>query len=158
MAPEALRTRRFSEKSDVFGFGVTMWEIISGKRPWSGSDSIDVVVRVCNRERMKLPHCQDHRMLELIERCWKHSDYERPSMKQVLNLVDKSWRDSGGHLSSDPYGGLANLIKNGAAFQHDANVTENSMVEEGITPKRSFILTGDDKPQQDADGYVQFHA
>jgi serine/threonine protein kinase len=55
MAPEALRRKKFSEKSDVFSFGVTLWEMLSGCSPFQGCESMDVVVRVCNGERLAIP-------------------------------------------------------------------------------------------------------
>jgi serine/threonine protein kinase/ankyrin repeat protein len=117
MSPEALRLKKFSEKSDVFAFGVTMWEIIKGQRPWPGKDSMDVVFRVCSGERMKLPeNCPNDTIPNLIALCWSQEERERPTMKELLNELDLAWKDAGGPSELDPSGGVAALIK-GEAFQ-----------------------------------------
>jgi len=42
MAPELLRNEPFTEKCDVFSFGVIMWELCTLKRPWDGVKPMQV--------------------------------------------------------------------------------------------------------------------
>jgi hypothetical protein len=46
-APEAIRRRRYSEASDVFSFGVLLYEMVAQGAPWRGHSNMDVVVLVC---------------------------------------------------------------------------------------------------------------
>jgi len=46
MAPEILYGQRATERSDIYGLGIVMWEAIAGKRLFSGGTDIDVVMRV----------------------------------------------------------------------------------------------------------------
>ncbi|KAH9256510.1 hypothetical protein BASA81_005425 [Batrachochytrium salamandrivorans] len=108
MSPEAIRERKFSEKSDVFSFGVTMFEIIARERPWALKDSMDVVFRVCSGERMNIRHLApwDQSMQQIMIRCWAQTPEQRPSMKEVLEWVEVAWRNAGGDVAVDPTGGI----------------------------------------------------
>lgn len=108
MSPEAIRERKFSEKSDVFSFGVTMFEIIARERPWALKDSMDVVFRVCSGERMSIRHLApwDQSMQQIMIRCWAQTPEQRPSMKEVLEWVEVAWRNAGGDVAVDPTGGI----------------------------------------------------
>jgi len=46
-APEAIRRRRYSEASDVFSFGVLLFEMVTQGPPWAGHSNMDVIVLVC---------------------------------------------------------------------------------------------------------------
>jgi len=85
MAPEAMRYRTFSEQSDVFSFGVTLFEVVAGRRPWHGVESMDVVYRICGGERLSIsPQENCHPFLrELVQACQRHEPSERPSMREV---------------------------------------------------------------------------
>jgi len=84
MAPEAMQNRNFSEKTDVFSFGVTLYEVICGKRPWDGFETLDVAFRVINGERLCVPDSTSQAELrQLVERCQMQIASERPSMKDV---------------------------------------------------------------------------
>ena len=63
-APEALRRRRYSEASDVFAFGVLLYEMAAQRSPWQGRNNLDVVVKVCSGERMKIPTDDDNKKEE----------------------------------------------------------------------------------------------
>ena len=161
--------KEFSEKSDVFAFGVTMWEIVQGKRPWAESETLDVAIRVCSGERMALPSSSlTISIAPLIGKCWAHLEGDRPSMQEVFSSVDTTWRDFGGHLEPDPSGGVATLIK-GEAFlrprgQGQRHVTNGgggqflaSAVE--LPEEPSFILPvedGSDEKVETEPGYVDW--
>ncbi|EQC34976.1 serine/threonine protein kinase [Saprolegnia diclina VS20] len=86
MAPESLSPPHvFSPASDVFSFGVTMWEVYSGTKPFEGQHALDVAVRVCEGDRLPLqnvPIPEAH--LELIARCFAPDPMARPSMAEVF--------------------------------------------------------------------------
>jgi serine/threonine protein kinase len=46
MSPEAVTKRQYSQKSDVWSFGVTLWEMCTGELPFSGMEPIQVAVQI----------------------------------------------------------------------------------------------------------------
>jgi serine/threonine protein kinase len=57
MAPESLSDGHFSEKSDVWSYGVTTWEIFSGgKAPYPGTDPLTLVQSLEHGYRMPQPY------------------------------------------------------------------------------------------------------
>ncbi|KAL6629406.1 hypothetical protein ACP70R_029171 [Stipagrostis hirtigluma subsp. patula] len=56
MAPELIRNEPFTEKCDIFSFGVIMWELCTLSRPWEGIPSVQVVYSVANEgARLEIP-------------------------------------------------------------------------------------------------------
>ena len=77
MPPEAIDRRRWSEKSDVWAFGVTLWEILSdAMMPFRfvGSDEL-VAQRVCSGERLTQPDGSPPALYALLQLCCDHVLY-----------------------------------------------------------------------------------
>ncbi|XP_076806967.1 ephrin type-A receptor 4-like [Clavelina lepadiformis] len=93
-APEAITYRKFTSSSDVWSFGIVMWEVMSyGERPYWGMSNQDVIQAVGSGYRlpapMDCPQVQHHLMLE----CWKKDRAERPKFAQIVSSLDKMLRD-----------------------------------------------------------------
>ncbi|KAM7276654.1 hypothetical protein ACFE04_018520 [Oxalis oulophora] len=86
MAPELIRNEPFTEKSDIFSFGVIMWELCTLSRPWLGVPPERVVYAVAHEgSRLDLP---EGPLGKLISDCWAEPQ-ERPSCQEILcRLLD----------------------------------------------------------------------
>ncbi|XP_035657342.1 fibroblast growth factor receptor 4-like [Branchiostoma floridae] len=84
MAPESLFQRMYTSKSDVWSFGVLLWEIVTlGATPYSGMSSRQVMGHVKHGYRMeKPPHC-DGKLYSIMAACWEEQPTERPSFQQL---------------------------------------------------------------------------
>ena len=85
MPPEALRRRRFSEKSDVWAFGVTAWELLTGGDvPYALIGSNEAVgERVIGGERLPRPDGCPDALWALLQRTWAATPAERPAFVEV---------------------------------------------------------------------------
>ncbi|KAG2483816.1 hypothetical protein HYH03_017339 [Edaphochlamys debaryana] len=93
MAPEILRNERCDEKSDVFSFGVILYELVTGREPWESLNPMQVVGVVgFNGQRMDLPSDLDPAVNALIQACWADKPTERPSFSQVLATL-QGWTE-----------------------------------------------------------------
>ncbi|KAI3876542.1 hypothetical protein MKW98_015925 [Papaver atlanticum] len=88
MAPEVLRNERSDEKSDVYSYGVVLWEIATQKIPWDNFNSIQVIGAVgFMDQRPDIPKEMDPRWVCIIESCW-HSDPKcRPTFQELLEIL-----------------------------------------------------------------------
>ncbi|EOD07210.1 hypothetical protein EMIHUDRAFT_62203, partial [Emiliania huxleyi CCMP1516] len=91
MPPEALRRRRFSEKSDVWAFGVTAWELLTGgDMPYAFIGSNEAVAeRVCGGERLKRPNGCPDELWALIQRTWAAAPAERPTFMELAGELTR---------------------------------------------------------------------
>ncbi|PAV60902.1 hypothetical protein WR25_17154 [Diploscapter pachys] len=89
--PESLKQRKFSHASDVWAFGVTMWEIFSlGEEPWIGCRAIDVLKRLDAGERLEKPaHCSQQ-IYDLCLLCWKLEPNLRPPFTRLKNFLKEA--------------------------------------------------------------------
>ncbi|RZC56195.1 hypothetical protein C5167_015045 [Papaver somniferum] len=72
MAPEVLRNDRSDEKSDVYSYGVILWEIATQKIPWDNYNSMQVIAAVgCMNQRLEIPKEMDPGWVSIIESCWQ---------------------------------------------------------------------------------------
>uniref|UniRef100_A0A3B5B0Y0 Tyrosine-protein kinase n=1 Tax=Stegastes partitus TaxID=144197 RepID=A0A3B5B0Y0_9TELE len=83
-APECINFHKFSSKSDVWSFGVTMWEAFSyGGKPYKKMKGPEVIRFITNGNRMESPPACPERMYTLMTECWTYSHEERPDFKKV---------------------------------------------------------------------------
>ncbi|XP_017345199.1 tyrosine-protein kinase SYK isoform X1 [Ictalurus punctatus] len=83
-APECMNYFKFSCKSDVWSFGVLMWEAFSyGQKPYKGMKGNEVIQMIESGERMAAPPSCPTEMYNLMMKCWTYKPDERPSFAVV---------------------------------------------------------------------------
>ncbi|KHN02891.1 Serine/threonine-protein kinase CTR1 [Glycine soja] len=88
MAPEVLRNEPSDEKSDVYGFGVILWEIVTEKIPWDNLNSMQVIGAVgFMNQRLEIPKNVDPRWASIIESCWHSDPACRPTFPELLERL-----------------------------------------------------------------------
>ncbi|XP_020888621.1 probable tyrosine-protein kinase DDB_G0283397 isoform X2 [Arabidopsis lyrata subsp. lyrata] len=88
MAPEVLRNESADEKSDIYSFGVVLWELATEKIPWENLNSMQVIGAVgFMNQRLEIPKDIDPDWISLIESCW-HSDTKlRPTFQELMEKL-----------------------------------------------------------------------
>ncbi|KAK6645064.1 hypothetical protein RUM43_001340 [Polyplax serrata] len=90
MAPESLYDNIFSVKSDVWSFGVLIWEIVTlGSTPYPGLAAADVMRKVRDGCRLEKPdHCR-RELYNIMYYCWDKDPKERPSFQELVTLLEQ---------------------------------------------------------------------
>uniref|UniRef100_A0A8C2J1U3 Focal adhesion kinase 1 n=1 Tax=Cyprinus carpio TaxID=7962 RepID=A0A8C2J1U3_CYPCA len=84
MAPESINFRRFTSASDVWMFGVCMWEILMfGIKPFQGVKNNDVIGRIENGERLAMPQNCPPTLYSLMTKCWAYDPSKRPRFTEL---------------------------------------------------------------------------
>lgn len=89
MAPECLIEQKFTKKSDVWSFGVVMWEVISycQDKPYSGIEPFFIKEHLASGARLRKPdHC-DEDMYKLMNQCWQMEPEKRPTFHECRTML-----------------------------------------------------------------------
>lgn len=89
-APEVNHDRVLSTRSDVYSFGMTVLELISGRRPYDElRNAFQVVAKVTMGKRPERPaEMNNDKLWALLIRCWDQIPEERPSIQQVVVALE----------------------------------------------------------------------
>ncbi|XP_061116491.1 tyrosine-protein kinase ABL1-like [Conger conger] len=94
-APESLAYNKFSIKSDVWAFGVLLWEIATyGMSPYPGIDLSQVYDLLEKEYRMDRPEGCPEEVYELMRACWKWTPAERPSFAEIHQAFETMFQES----------------------------------------------------------------
>ncbi|XP_023369815.1 non-receptor tyrosine-protein kinase TNK1 isoform X3 [Otolemur garnettii] len=96
-APESLRQGAFSSASDVWMFGVTLWEMFSrGEEPWAGVPPYLILQRLeKDRARLPRPPLCSRALYALALRCWALHPADRPTFSHLEELLQEAWPSEG---------------------------------------------------------------
>eukprot|EP01119_Soliformovum_irregulare_P018069 TRINITY_DN5478_c0_g1_i3.p1 TRINITY_DN5478_c0_g1~~TRINITY_DN5478_c0_g1_i3.p1 ORF type:complete len:691 (-),score=199.18 TRINITY_DN5478_c0_g1_i3:164-2104(-) len=86
-APEVLIESKVCKASDVWSFGVTMWEIAENKIPFFTLQNKEIKQKICvEGERLSQPQSIPWELWEQILKCWYHGAAARPTFQVHFNL------------------------------------------------------------------------
>jgi len=89
MAPESIAHRNYSKKSDVWTFGIVVYEIVAQCEPHKNKDVIDVAVRI--RDEGLTPEISSdcpEKLRQVMEMCWKKQTDQRPNFETICSMLE----------------------------------------------------------------------
>ncbi|XP_056466824.1 ephrin type-A receptor 4-like [Gadus chalcogrammus] len=93
-APEAIAYRKFTSASDVWSYGIVMWEVMSyGERPYWDMSNQDVIKAIDEGYRLPPPMDCPVSLHQLMLDCWQRERADRPKFGQIVNMLDKLIRN-----------------------------------------------------------------
>ncbi|CAB1348122.1 unnamed protein product, partial [Coregonus sp. 'balchen'] len=93
-APEAIAYRKFTSASDVWSYGIVMWEVMSyGERPYWDMSNQDVIKAIDEGYRLPPPMDCPVALHQLMLDCWQRERGDRPKFGQIVNMLDKLIRN-----------------------------------------------------------------
>ncbi|XP_048459363.1 fibroblast growth factor receptor 3-like [Rhincodon typus] len=90
MAPEALFDRVYTHQSDVWSYGVLLWEIFTlGGSPYPGIPVEELFKLLKEGHRMDKPANCTHELYMIMRECWHAIPSQRPTFKQLVEDLDR---------------------------------------------------------------------
>ncbi|XP_049843727.1 activated Cdc42 kinase-like isoform X10 [Schistocerca gregaria] len=89
-APECISYLRFTSASDVWAYGVTLWEIFSyGFQPWAALTGHQILEAIDepNFQRLEQPDCCPKEYFNVMLKCWQHDPGKRPRFADLMELL-----------------------------------------------------------------------
>ncbi|PKC07779.1 kinase-like protein [Rhizophagus irregularis] len=92
MAPEIFQGQKYTKASDIYSFGMIMWELMTGRRPfWDRNHDTELIIDISDGLRPPIVTNAPNGYIELMEKCW-HSDPEkRPHATDTYDKIDKMY-------------------------------------------------------------------
>ncbi|XP_067896101.1 proto-oncogene tyrosine-protein kinase ROS [Heterodontus francisci] len=118
MAPESLIDGLFTNQSDVWSFGILMWEVMTlGQQPYPARTNLEVLHFVRTGGRLEQPNSCPDNVHQLMLKCWTREPHKRPSFQYIESCLE--------HLKSSPQGSQNALV-------HYNDDYRNSDISQGI--------------------------
>jgi len=115
MAPEIIMGRKYTEKADVYAFGIILWEILTRQEPYEDKEPMQIVVEVVNQNlRPHIPkELEDNPLVPLMRDCWATEPTSRPSFRVISERIDAIARALPGwkYESIESGGGPVELVE-----------------------------------------------
>ncbi|KAL7978292.1 hypothetical protein Chor_014831, partial [Crotalus horridus] len=88
MAPEVIKNSTFSRGSDIWSYGVLLWELLTGEVPYRGIDGLAVAYGVAvNKLTLPIPSTCPESFSRLMTECWQQDPHARPSFASILDQL-----------------------------------------------------------------------
>ncbi|KAF0501370.1 kinase-like protein [Gigaspora margarita] len=75
-------------KSDIYSYGVVLWEISSGRKPFSNLKRVQIAIEIYNGDRETPIEGTPHEYIELYTKCWDDVPAKRPEMKEIIEFFN----------------------------------------------------------------------
>ncbi|XP_062510377.1 mitogen-activated protein kinase kinase kinase 7-like [Corticium candelabrum] len=145
MAPEVFEGNNYTEKCDVYSFGIIVWEVTARKKPFDsiGGGAFRIMWAVHQGERPPLVQKMPQAIENMMTRCWDKNPTSRPPFKEIVEFMDLLLKNMDGYNEPLFYDGSEEVER------YDSQVMDVSGEGERDKGKGTARQVMNDPPQMD---------
>ncbi|XP_034612853.1 high affinity nerve growth factor receptor [Trachemys scripta elegans] len=84
MPPESILYRKFTTESDIWSFGVVLWEIFTyGKQPWYQLSNTEAIECITQGRELERPRTCPSEVYDIMQGCWQREPQQRQNIKEI---------------------------------------------------------------------------
>ncbi|XP_053561309.1 insulin receptor-related protein [Bombina bombina] len=136
MSPESLKDGIFTPHSDVWSFGVVLWEIATlAEQPYQGMANEQVLHFVMDNGILEKPENCPDRLHELMRWCWQKNPKQRPYFIEILESIKDEMKP---HFHEASFFFSKNCKRRGSSEASDAEADQSIKALLDESPNPSF--------------------
>ncbi|GBC02630.1 hypothetical protein RclHR1_04720002 [Rhizophagus clarus] len=86
VAPEIFQGQKYTKASDIYSFGMIMWELMTGRRPfWDKNHDTNLIIEICDGLRPPIVTNAPEGYIELMQECWHSDPNKRPNARDICD-------------------------------------------------------------------------
>ena len=97
-APEILRMKKHTDKSDIYSLGIVYWELAANEIPYDGYQDALIREFVLAGDRLEIPETTPLHFTALIKKCWANSPNDRPNSSHVIDIIEECIKQQGNFI------------------------------------------------------------
>ncbi|XP_052240273.1 insulin-like peptide receptor isoform X2 [Dreissena polymorpha] len=145
MAPESLKDGVFTSMTDVWSYGVVLWEMATlAEQPYQGLANEEVLQYVGIGKIMEMPEGCPQLLYDLMVKCWRFRPKQRPTFKEIIEILlphlNRDFRDVSYFFSEEK-----------AQYDESKHVTTHNVVTNKCTADQNSEI-GDDEEEEELNG------
>jgi len=139
MPPEAIMYGKFTTESDIWAFGVVLWEIFSyGLQPYYGYSNQEVIEMIRSRQILPSPEDCPARMYGLMVECWHEMPTRRPNFRETSARL-RGWKSE--MMMQNPHWSLTQSHSNHSS-SHQSSLQSGPSHQGSTGPSNTTNMTG----------------
>jgi serine/threonine protein kinase len=89
IAPEVLKGKNYTQKADIYAFGIIINEVFTGKRPFHNvfCDKLNLTIDICNNLRPEIHKNTPKSLVHLLNKCWDAIPLNRPTADEIIQKL-----------------------------------------------------------------------
>src|SRR5436305_238515 len=98
VAPEIFQGQKYTKASDIYSFGMIMWELMTGRRPfWDQNHNTELIIEICDGIRPPIVSNAPKGYIELMQACWHSDPNKRPTangmIRKIMTIINNEFEN-----------------------------------------------------------------